>query len=84
MDRAQALASRSVGRYLPGMHTVPLGPRRTRVSLYLGLILALIMIVVGIVALSVNGPLWFAIVMLVAGVAIGALAIIRLVLLRRT
>ncbi|WP_022877288.1 hypothetical protein [Microbacterium sp. B19] len=65
------------------MHTVPLGPRRTRVSLFLGLILAVIMIVVGIVALGVNGPLWFAVVMLVAGVAIGALAVVRLLLLRR-
>lgn len=66
------------------MHTVPLGPRRTRVSLYLGLVLAVIMIVAGIVAVGVDGPPWFAIVMLVAGVAIGALAIVRLLLLHRT
>ncbi|WP_267188883.1 hypothetical protein [Microbacterium testaceum] len=44
----------------------------------------MIMIVVGIVAVGVDGPPWFAIVMLVAGVAIGALAIVRLLLLHRT
>ncbi|WP_314457788.1 hypothetical protein [uncultured Microbacterium sp.] len=65
------------------MHSVPLGPRQTRVSLVLGLVLAVIMIVVGIVALSVGGPPWFAAIMLIAGVLIAVLAIVRLVLLRR-
>ena len=66
------------------MHTVPLGPRRARVSLVLGLVLALVMIVIGIVTIGVNGPLWFAIVLLVAGALIAALALVRLVLLRRS
>ena len=66
------------------MHTVPLGPRRTRVSLVLGLVLALVMIVIGIVTIGVNGPLWFAIVLLVAGARIAALALVRLALLRRS
>ncbi len=65
------------------MHTVPLGPRRTRVSLVLGLALALVMIVIGIVTISVNGPLWFAIALLAAGALIAALALVRLALLRR-
>ena len=66
------------------MNTVPLGPRRTRVSLVLGLVLALVMIVIGIVTIGVNGPLWFAIVLLVAGALIAALALVRLALLRRS
>lgn len=66
------------------MHTVPLGPRRTRFSLYLGLVLAVIMIVVGLVAIGMNGPLWFALVMLIAGAVIAGIAIVRLVLLRQT
>ncbi|MCG7417159.1 MULTISPECIES: hypothetical protein [Microbacterium] len=65
------------------MHTVPLGPRRTRVSLFLGLVLAIIMIVVGLVAIGVDGPLWFALIMLFAGAIIAGIAIVRLVLLRR-
>ncbi|MGX4438125.1 hypothetical protein ACWJWQ_21020 [Clostridioides difficile] len=52
--------------------------------MYLGLVLAVIMIVVGIVAIAVNGPLWFALVMLIAGAIIAGIAVVRLVLLRRT
>ena len=66
------------------MHTVPLGPRRTRASLYIGLVLAVIMIVVGIVAIGVNGPLWFALLMMIAGAVIAGIALVRLALLRRT
>ncbi|KTS02485.1 hypothetical protein [Microbacterium testaceum] len=66
------------------MHTVPLGPRRTRVSLYLGLVLAVIMIIVGIVAIGVDGPMWFALVMMIPGAVIAGIAIVRLVLLRQT
>ena len=42
------------------------------------------MIVIGIVTIGVNGPLWFAIVLLVAGALIAALALVRLALLRRS
>lgn len=42
------------------------------------------MIVVGIIAIGVNGPLWFALIMLFAGALIAGVAIVRLVLLRRT
>lgn len=70
-------------RYSAAMHTVPLGPKRTRFSLTLGLVLAAVMIVVGIVALAVGGPPLVGWLFLVAGVAILILAIVRLALLRR-
>ncbi|MFS0792654.1 hypothetical protein [Microbacterium sp. 1P10AE] len=41
------------------------------------------MIVVGLVAIGVDGPLWFALIMLFAGAIIAGIAIIRLALLRR-
>ncbi|WP_125130233.1 hypothetical protein [Microbacterium sp. 10M-3C3] len=65
------------------MHTVPLGPKRMRASLWIGLVLAVVMIVVGIVALAVGGPAWYGWLFLVFGVLILALAIVRLALLRR-
>jgi ABC-type microcin C transport system permease subunit YejE len=66
------------------MHSMPLGPRRTRVSLLIGLVLAVIMVIVGIVAFAVGGPPWFAVIMLVAGVLVTILAIVRLRALGRS
>lgn len=63
---------------------MPLGPRRTRVSLLIGLVLAVIMVIVGIVAFAVGGPPWFAVIMLVAGVLVTILAIVRLRALGRS
>ncbi|MCJ1706195.1 hypothetical protein [Microbacterium sp. VKM Ac-2923] len=60
------------------MHSIPMGPRRTRVSLLIGLVLAVVMVVVGIVAFAVGGPPWFAVIMLVAGILVTILAIVRL------
>lgn len=71
-------------RYRAVMHTVPLDPKRMRASLWIGLVLAVVMIVVGIVALAVGGPVWYGWLFLVLGVAILVLSIVRLALLRRT
>jgi hypothetical protein len=66
------------------MHTVPLDPKRTRASLWLGLVLAVVMIVVAIIAFAMGGPVWYAWLFLIFGVLILALAIVRLALQRRT
>ncbi|MFJ6651594.1 hypothetical protein ACIQLJ_02220 [Microbacterium sp. NPDC091313] len=66
------------------MHTVPLDPKRTRASLWLGLVLAVVMIVVAIVAFAVGGPAWYAWLFLILGILILGVAIVRLALLRRT